>query len=111
MKDQGKSFMRHILWQLGRQADMITYEKVQTDEDGHDDTRGSRWRKWRKIAIAATVFAIITLAGSALAYRQRNQHMESPCGNSTAEAMQLGCQFDELALAWLPSECIDQELV
>jgi hypothetical protein len=32
------------------------------------------------------------------------------CGNSTAEAISLGCKFDSLAAAWLPPYCRDEEL-
>ncbi|KJK82397.1 hypothetical protein H634G_02591 [Metarhizium anisopliae BRIP 53293] len=32
------------------------------------------------------------------------------CGNSTAEAVQLGCKYDSLAAAWLPEHCRDDEL-
>jgi hypothetical protein len=32
------------------------------------------------------------------------------CGNSTAEAVALGCKYDSLAAAWLPEHCRDDEL-
>ncbi|KJZ70273.1 hypothetical protein HIM_10354 [Hirsutella minnesotensis 3608] len=32
------------------------------------------------------------------------------CGNSTAEAISLGCKYDSLAAAWLPEHCRDDEL-
>ena len=32
------------------------------------------------------------------------------CGSSIAEAKSMGCIFDALASAWLPSECRDDEL-
>lgn len=32
------------------------------------------------------------------------------CGNSTAEAVELGCKYDSLAAAWLPEHCRDDEL-
>ncbi|KXH48796.1 hypothetical protein CSIM01_13682 [Colletotrichum simmondsii] len=32
------------------------------------------------------------------------------CGNSTAEAVTLGCKYDSLAAAWLPEHCRDDEL-
>jgi hypothetical protein len=32
------------------------------------------------------------------------------CGNSTAEAVVLGCKYDSLAAAWLPEHCRDDEL-
>ncbi|KAG8404821.1 hypothetical protein J3459_016635 [Metarhizium acridum] len=45
-----------------------------------------------------------------------NHHQASPaltscdCGNSTAEAVQLGCKYDSLAAAWLPEHCRDDDL-
>lgn len=32
------------------------------------------------------------------------------CGDSTAEAISLGCKFDSLSMAWLPEHCRDDEL-
>lgn len=32
------------------------------------------------------------------------------CGNSTVEALSLGCKYDSLAAAWLPEHCRDEEL-
>ncbi|KAH8810810.1 hypothetical protein F5884DRAFT_780454 [Xylogone sp. PMI_703] len=32
------------------------------------------------------------------------------CGNSTTEAISLGCKFDSLAAAWLPPYCRDEDL-
>ena len=32
------------------------------------------------------------------------------CGNSTVEAISLGCKYDSLAAAWLPEHCRDAEL-
>ncbi|GAA87333.1 similar to An01g11330 [Aspergillus luchuensis] len=43
-----------------------------------------------------------------------NTHPPTPntchCGNSTTEALTLGCKFDSLAAAWLPPHCRDDEL-
>ena len=32
------------------------------------------------------------------------------CGGSIAEAEAMGCKYDELAIAWLPPQCRDEEL-
>ncbi|XWX02310.1 hypothetical protein V2A60_010347 [Cordyceps javanica] len=32
------------------------------------------------------------------------------CGNSTAEARALGCQFDSLSFLWVPAPCFDEEM-
>jgi len=41
-------------------------------------------------------------------------HSEVPrgcdCGDSTAEALELGCKYDSLAAAWLPEHCRDDDL-
>lgn len=34
-----------------------------------------------------------------------------PCGTSSNEAIARGCRFDLIATAWLPSKCIDEDLV
>lgn len=36
--------------------------------------------------------------------------MSCDCGNSTAEAVALGCKYDSLAAAWLPEHCRDDDL-
>lgn len=33
------------------------------------------------------------------------------CGNSTAQARELGCKFDALSAAWLPPHCRDDDLL
>lgn len=33
------------------------------------------------------------------------------CGNSTAEAKALGCQFDPLTVNWVPVPCMDMEVI
>ena len=33
------------------------------------------------------------------------------CGNSSSEALSLGCNFDIISFAWLPARCFDQELM
>ena len=33
------------------------------------------------------------------------------CGESTAEAIALGCKYDSMAQGWLPDHCRDDELV
>jgi hypothetical protein len=40
-----------------------------------------------------------------------SQHFNPvPCGRNPSEAVARGCQFDIIATAWLPSDCIDFEL-
>ena len=36
--------------------------------------------------------------------------MVSPCGNSVAEAKAAGCHFDNIAFAWVPERCWDEDL-
>lgn len=33
------------------------------------------------------------------------------CGETDKQAMTMGCQYDHLAVDWLPASCIDQDLV
>ena len=42
--------------------------------------------------------------------RGREENLRCVCGNSTQEALSLGCKYDSLATAWLPAECRDDEL-
>jgi hypothetical protein len=37
-------------------------------------------------------------------------HPLTSCGHSTAEALSLGCSFDVMSFAWLPTRCFDEEL-
>ncbi|KAH8807112.1 hypothetical protein F5884DRAFT_788559 [Xylogone sp. PMI_703] len=32
------------------------------------------------------------------------------CGNTVAEAIEMGCKYDPLASAWLPPHCLDEQL-
>lgn len=36
--------------------------------------------------------------------------MVLPCGNSVAEAKAAGCHFDNIAFAWVPERCWDEDL-
>lgn len=63
-------------------------------------------------------FLVIILGGevvrSQLPHRNPKQEaqsslLESPCGNTTAEARARGCEFDLLSYSWLPQQCLDRE--
>ncbi|XWX00242.1 hypothetical protein V2A60_008262 [Cordyceps javanica] len=41
---------------------------------------------------------------------QRASAASCDCGNSTAEALALGCKYDSLAATWLPEHCRNDEL-
>ncbi|KAF7592074.1 hypothetical protein BBP40_000740 [Aspergillus hancockii] len=56
---------------------------------------------WGLFSIAHSIF---------LATRGNPPPKHCYCGNSTAEAISLGCKFDSLAAAWLPTYCRDEEL-
>ncbi|RAQ62083.1 hypothetical protein AFCA_012967 [Aspergillus flavus] len=56
---------------------------------------------WGLISIAHNIF---------LAARRNAPRKHCYCGNSTSEAISLGCKFDSLAAAWLPPYCRDDEL-
>ncbi|KAK6082457.1 hypothetical protein SCUP234_04296 [Seiridium cupressi] len=58
---------------------------------------------------------LIVLSLFAIGMLLRAQHgapvKPCDCGDSTAEARQLGCDYDAMAAAWLPQHCIDKELL
>ncbi|BCR93431.1 uncharacterized protein AKAW2_10477A [Aspergillus luchuensis] len=61
------------------------------------------------------IWGLISLAHTLiLSIIPTNTHPPTPntchCGNSTTEALTLGCKFDSLAAAWLPPHCRDDEL-
>ena len=68
------------------------------------------------ILLSFAILGFISLLKS-LASTQAHAHSEGAattascdCGNSTAEAVALGCKYDSLAAAWLPEHCRDDEL-
>ena len=46
-----------------------------------------------------------------LQHSQPENISRESCGNSSHEALSLGCSFDVIAFAWLPERCFDKELV
>lgn len=58
---------------------------------------------------------LVTAFALALAYGMQEFHSSSVrkdcfCGKTVEEAITMNCAFDAYAAAWLPYECIDQEL-
>ncbi|EPE26492.1 hypothetical protein GLAREA_02405 [Glarea lozoyensis ATCC 20868] len=74
--------------------------------------------KWKQIATHVLVSLLTasicwlyftnssTLTNKALAPASKLLH----CGNSTAEARALGCEFDPLTVAWIPEPCINHQI-
>ncbi|KAI2601743.1 hypothetical protein GGR54DRAFT_70986 [Hypoxylon sp. NC1633] len=71
------------------------------------------------------VLAILALSGLLAIFKsqmiplcrqqpEQNQHLPSrkscKCGDTVAEAVDNGCRFDSMAVAWLPDHCRDDEL-
>lgn len=51
------------------------------------------------------VISIIAIQKQRGESRQSNQSVLKPCGNSSAEALSLGCSWDQLTWSWLPPSC------
>jgi hypothetical protein len=91
----------------------ISFESSGNQERSHKrPLHPNSHRPW--ITFAA-LFAAICILGAAVLGFWREQLPTSPvrrrvtlnCGNSTAEAEALGCQFDPLSFLWLPAPCLD----
>lgn len=64
------------------------------------------------VSLALSLFTIVVL------YRVLQASPDIPenpkscnCGNTTAAARAMSCEYDEMAAAWLPTHCIDRELL
>ena len=95
------------------------YAKLLQNDDGESivNTKPARSR----LRLASTIFGkaiVLLLAFLGLASICREIYpilfpvkpLLCNCGNSIAEAKSRGCRFDALSTAWLPPECIDEEL-
>ncbi|OJJ42284.1 hypothetical protein ASPZODRAFT_147589 [Penicilliopsis zonata CBS 506.65] len=75
--------------------------------------RVSRWKALRDtLIVLLAIWGFISLVRS-LHIPLPNLHPRlegCQCGNSIAEAMEMGCKYDSLAAAWLPEHCRDDEL-
>jgi hypothetical protein len=61
------------------------------------------------IVVGLAVWGLVDLATLTLVHI----HQTEPtcyCGKSVSDALSRGCTYDRLASAWLPKECIDEEL-
>ncbi|KAA8647076.1 uncharacterized protein ATNIH1004_005759 [Aspergillus tanneri] len=94
-------------------------EKHTRDVDGlaesqPDNPQRSRYLAplFRNIAYAAVAICIFTMLISLGLYgvltqkdRKSKNSPSRPCGNSSSEAMSLGCTFDHLTWSWYPPNC------
>jgi hypothetical protein len=66
---------------------------------------------WNCALIIFGIFGILSIYQEP----QYTNHLPEPiscnCGSSIAEAISLGCKYDDLAVAWLPPYCRDDELL
>ncbi|KAI1119433.1 hypothetical protein F5Y14DRAFT_457695 [Nemania sp. NC0429] len=64
------------------------------------------------VSLALSLFAIAVVYRLLQASPDTSAKPKScNCGNSIAEARAMGCEYDEMAAAWLPAHCIDRELL
>ncbi|KAJ5113793.1 hypothetical protein N7456_002327 [Penicillium angulare] len=92
------------------------YEKVEVEVESASEKRSSNQgpskRNYIILSIAIFFFGSIlfSLIGLYQYLATRNlpksgAQASNPCGNSTAEALALGCKFDQLMWAWYPAHC------
>ncbi|KAH8888135.1 hypothetical protein GQ53DRAFT_265947 [Thozetella sp. PMI_491] len=79
--------------------------------------------RWGKSPRPATLLSVVKDVGllvvSLLAIAASYQTLQPPrnsagpcdCGDSVAEAKQMGCEYDTMAAAWLPQHCLDKGLI
>lgn len=62
--------------------------------------------------LIASVMALIVVGVVAFLQLSKPENVSpETCGNSSSEALSLGCSFDVISFAWLPVRCFDKELV
>lgn len=90
------------------------YEKVgcESTSESQSSTKSRSKRNYILLGVAIAFFGSILfgLLGlyQYLATRNSSTYRDevpNPCGNSTAEALALGCKFDQLMWAWYPAHC------
>ncbi|KAH0425947.1 hypothetical protein CcaCcLH18_10651 [Colletotrichum camelliae] len=89
--------------------------RVSDEDDERQSIEPLRQATWtaKRAALCATatvvIFALASLTAlliSSEAHSNRqNMAPANLCGNSSAEALSLGCTFDQLLWAWLPPNC------
>ena len=68
------------------------------------------WQHLQWVIALGTALIVFTLI-IFLRDPQSENLVAETCGNSSSEAISLGCSFDIVSFAWLPARCFDQELV
>ena len=61
--------------------------------------------------IASVMALVVVGVVTNLQHSQPEDISPESCGNSSREALSLGCSFDVMTFAWLPDRCFDKELV
>lgn len=98
-----------------------SYRAVPTAGEADGSESIGRSKHWsRKLGILAQcvpwlialAMALIVLSVLISLQNSRTEDLSSEtCGNSSSEALSLGCSFDVISFAWLPTRCFDKELV
>ncbi|KAL8871605.1 MAG: hypothetical protein Q9174_002595, partial [Haloplaca sp. 1 TL-2023] len=104
---------------LGQYREIDDNDSSSSDEKDHlseisIQTQKSPNRRLNFAVIAATAVLGIILISASFSYyvfasstttAHSHSFSNSPCGNSSAEALAHGCTFDQLTWAWLPPYC------
>ncbi|KFG79788.1 hypothetical protein MANI_009002 [Metarhizium anisopliae] len=88
----------------------IPSEREQRKCKGPDPEPNVR-RRIVLLSLLALATLVIALASFAYDSQHVNTALVESCGGSPEEATSLGCSFDVMSFAWLPSRCFDQELM
>ena len=63
------------------------------------------------LLIALAMASIVLIVVMFLQQSQPEDIPSETCGNSSSQALSLGCRFDVISFAWLPARCFDPDLV
>lgn len=106
-----------LKWHLWPRADESKYQTISESlqdnfHERGDSTVRAHWVSWtwKGIVCLLALWGCFDLLHRSWRIIQSERRVSCNCGNSTAEAMALGCKFELLAGAWLPDACRDDEL-
>ena len=93
-------------WQYRR----INETSLQNEKNDSPDEepKAASSHRYSVFILATLLFATVIFTGIPSYYAlspRRNNSVVGPCGNSSAEALALGCSFDQLMWAWYPAHC------
>ncbi len=102
-------------WSYRRVSSDSPVEKQSETIDDENERQPERIQQYRRITHAIRniiVYLFVVVCGVAILvvvslyeFRAKNNVPTRLCGNSSVEALSLGCTFDQLTWAWYPPSC------